>query len=169
MENYRKSHHEIIRGLFIGNSKSANEYIENCTLFINCDLATPDNSARCISPEMTEIEKIHIKIYDSPEHNDLLYSILSKNDICEKIHERINRGENVLVYCLMGMQRSCAVVACYLIKYYHYTPEYAISFIQSKRKVAFYGTRNTSCQFRQTLDKWYIKNNNSNTLGTISE
>jgi protein-tyrosine phosphatase len=42
----------------------------------------------------------------------------------------------------MGMQRSCAVVACYLIKYHGMDPIQAIDYIKSKRPFAFFGQVN---------------------------
>jgi protein-tyrosine phosphatase len=57
----------------------------------------------------------------------------------------------VLVHCFAGMQRSCAVVACYLIKYYNITPLDAINFIKKKRNVAFFGGVN----FMRTLEMFY--------------
>jgi protein-tyrosine phosphatase len=51
----------------------------------------------------------------------------------------------------MGQQRSCAVVACYLIKYYNLTPQEAIDFIKLKRPIAFFGNVN----FLQTIEFFY--------------
>jgi hypothetical protein len=53
------------------------------------------------------------------------------------------------------MQRSCAVVACYLMKYYDITPYTAICHIKMKRSCAFRGGVN----FQNALNKYYNENN----------
>jgi protein-tyrosine phosphatase len=67
---------------------------------------------------------------------------LREKNVLEKIHYSIMSEEPVLVHCFAGMQRSCTVVACYLMKYYYMTPYDAIMYIQSKRPVAFFGNVN---------------------------
>ena len=67
------------------------------------------------------------------------------------MHEKIKNRENVLVHCFAGAQRSCAIVACYLITYYKVTPNDVIDFIKSRRRVAFFGGSN----FIQTINMVY--------------
>jgi protein-tyrosine phosphatase len=57
----------------------------------------------------------------------------------------------VLVHCKNGMQRSCGVVACYLIKYNYMTPIDAIQFIRYKRPIAFFGNVN----FQEAIDLFH--------------
>ena len=59
----------------------------------------------------------------------------------------------VLVHCYAGMQRSCAVVACYLIRYHNMNPQEAINFIKSKRSIAFAGRVN----FIKTIEEFYLQ------------
>ena len=49
------------------------------------------------------------------------------------------------------MQRSCAVCACYLIKYHKMKPNEAINYIKSKRPIAFFGNVN----LLSTIEQFY--------------
>ena len=64
----------------------------------------------------------------------------------------IRNKRSVLVHCSMGIQRSCALVACYLVKYNGWTPTEAINYIKSKRPIAFFGNIN----FLETIEDIYI-------------
>jgi protein-tyrosine phosphatase len=52
------------------------------------------------------------------------------------------KGAGVLVHCAAGMQRSAASVAFLLIALKHMRALDAMSFIKSKRKIAFYPRAN---------------------------
>lgn len=49
------------------------------------------------------------------------------------------------------MQRSCALCACYLIKYHKMKPIEAINYIKSKRPIAFFGNVN----LLSTIEQFY--------------
>ena len=133
------SHNHIIKNIYIGNRNSI-EFHKDFSLIINCtktDVAFPtDCSSVCI----------RVPVEDIPDEAEKLYHLIQDNNILEKIH--INVG-NVLVHCNAGRQRSCAVVACYLIKYHNMTPENAILYMKSKRREAFFGSIN----FLETIKK----------------
>jgi protein-tyrosine phosphatase len=78
---------------------------------------------------------------------------MDETNILERMNEYIRKNEPVLVHCYAGMQRSCAVVACYLIKYYGVTPSVAMDHIKKNRPVAFFGEAN----FKQTIQHQYLK------------
>jgi len=92
---------------------------------------------------------INLPVHDSPDECDTLLSMIRDTQVLEKMHDCIIKGQPVLVHCFAGMQRSCAVVACYLIKYHNMTPNEAIDYIKSKRPIAFFGQVN----FMETLHK----------------
>ena len=120
---------EIIPNLYIGNSQSTKLLFPKLNLVVNC---TRD------LPNVLE-NTIRISIDDSPEWNHVLMDYLTSSNVLEKIHTNILKKNNVLVHCMAGAQRSCAVVAIYLMKYYNMTPDKAINFIKSKRRIAFFG------------------------------
>jgi protein-tyrosine phosphatase len=68
-------------------------------------------------------------------------------------------GRNVLVHCSMGMQRSPAVVAAYLIKYNKLNVEEAMDYVKRKRPEAFF----YKSTFERALLQWEIE------AGSISE
>ena len=121
---------KILDRLYLGNYKSPELYGDKVSLIINC---TKD------LPLLPNIESIRIPINDDPSESDNLLQIVKNNNILELIHSTILNGESVLVHCKAGAQRSCAVVALYLIKYYDLQPIVAIQYIKKKRPIAFFG------------------------------
>jgi protein-tyrosine phosphatase len=47
-----------------------------------------------------------------------MFNLIKKTNILEKIHQYLLDKKSVLVCCGQGSQRSCAIVVCYLIKYF---------------------------------------------------
>lgn len=134
---------EIIDNLFIGNKEASQYEANNFALIVNCSKDIP------FSPNSKQV--LRIAIDDHPgEVNNLLNYMINTN-ILEQIHTHRKRKQPVLVHCFAGMQRSCAVVACYLMKYYNVTPLLAINFIKQKRSVAFFGGVN----FMKTLEMYH--------------
>jgi len=129
---YENYYDEIVDNLFIG-SMLALQFYNNFSMIVNCTedemIKFPENCKKCI----------RIPLEDDPlECNNLLNLIIETN-VLEKINKSILNNEPVLVHCFAGRQRSCALVACYLIKYHQLTPTTAIDYIKRKRKVAFFG------------------------------
>ena len=141
---------EIINYLYLGNSKSV-EY-SKFDMIVNC---TKENQVPFPTHYITKCIRIPIKD-DPSEYNNLL-QILLNTDVLEQIHNHITNKKQVLVHCVMGQQRSCAVVACYLIKYRNLTTEESINFIISKRPIAFFGSVNflqtIICFFQKSIGK----------------
>ena len=136
---------EIIKNLFIGNKLSADNQSDLFSLVVNCskDLSF---SNKCK-------QGIRIPVNDSQDETNTLLNYMLNTNVLEQIHNKLLNNEPVLVHCFAGMQRSCAVVACYLIKYYNFTPQKAVDFIKSKRRIAFFGNVN----FMNTLTAFYQK------------
>ena len=85
---------------------------------------------------------INLPVHDSPDESNKLLSLIHETQVLEKIHLALQQNKPVLVHCFAGMQRSCALVACYLIKYNNMAPHEAIEYIKSKRPIAFFGNVN---------------------------
>ena len=90
---------------------------------------------------------INLPVHDSPDECDTLLSLIYETQVLEKMHVALEANKPVLVHCFAGMQRSCVLVACYLIIYKSMTPDEAIDYIKSKRPIAFFGNVN----FMKTL------------------
>lgn len=126
---------QIIDFLFLGNSKSPEE--RPFDLVVNCTKETEVSFPSSYNPRC-----IRIPIRDDPYESNKLLQYIQEMRVLETIHEHITQHKSVLVNCSMGMQRSCSLVACYLIQYHHMEPFAAIDYIKSKRPVAFFGNVN---------------------------
>jgi protein-tyrosine phosphatase len=134
---------EIVENLFIGNIQASQLYSDKFALIVNCSKDIP------FSPKSRQ--KIRISLNDDPSEMNSLLNYMKNTNILQQIHIAVTHKQPVLVHCFAGMQRSCAVVACYLMKYYNLTPQVAINHIKSKRKVAFFGGVN----FMKTLEMFH--------------
>ena len=134
---------EIIPFLFLGNRKASELHYNKFYTIINCttDIPFPHNCKNCI----------RLGVKDDPFESSKLYQLIKETNILETIHNHIINNKNILVHCSMGAQRSCAVVACYLIKYYNLTSSEAIQYIKTKRPIAFFGQVN----FYNTIETIY--------------
>ena len=94
-------------------------------------------------------ECIRLPVNDSPDDSEKLYELIIESNVLYRIHKTILKKNPVFVHCVAGMQRSCAVVACYLIKYHSMTPDNAVEFIKKYRPIAFH----TGVNFLKTLKK----------------
>lgn len=141
--NNNNNNNEIVDYLFIGNKQAADFNSGRFALVVNCSKDIPF-SKQCK-------QGLRIPINDDPDEVTNLLNYMKNTTVLEQIHtNRINKRP-VLVHCFAGMQRSCAVVACYIIKYYNVTPLLAINFIKRRRNVAFFGSVN----FMRTLEMFY--------------
>jgi hypothetical protein len=73
--------------------------------------------------------------YDSHKY----YNAIVSSGVLGKINQYINQQKSVLIYCRAGSQRSCALVAIYLIKYHNLELSEAIKHIYLCRPYAFNG------------------------------
>lgn len=142
-QNKNQNYNEIVDNLFLGNKNAAESHSDLFSLIINCSKDIPF-SKQCK-------QGIRIPINDDPGEVINLLNYMKNTTILEQIHTTRTNKQPVLIHCFAGMQRSCAVVACYLIKYYRAPPLLAINFIKRKRNEAFFGGIN----FIRTLEMFY--------------
>lgn len=76
------------------------------------------------------------KLSDSDDPSEIRRFMLVADIIVDSIHTCIQKGA-VLVHCEMGIQRSPAIVAYYLMKYYNMSSDDAIEFVKNSRDEAF--------------------------------
>ncbi len=119
-------YNEVISNLFVGNEYAP--FYEFKTI-INCTKTVqfPESCKTCI----------RLSIDDNPAEAKKLFNLIKKEQVLEKINKSLLANEKVLVHCHAGMQRSCAVVACYLVKYNNMSINNAIKLIKEKRHIAF--------------------------------
>jgi len=123
----------ILPNLFLGGIKS----IENSSFDMIVNLIKQTPLSDTTIPKCKTF--IRLPINDSPDDSEKLLSLIDETGVLEKINESLMKGETVLVHCFAGMSRSATLVAYYLIKYHNMTSNDAITFIKSKRPIAFFG------------------------------
>jgi hypothetical protein len=136
---------QILANVYIGTHESVDllgDQLPGPSLVVNC---TPDVPAPKFFGEF-----VRIPVWDHPEESTKMFHYLSNTRVLEKIHERVIRGEQVLIHCVVGRQRSCAVLACYLCWYYGMSVTDAIEYIRYYRPVAFRGGVN----FMDTISQY---------------
>ena len=126
------TYNEIIPNLYIGNYESLKQFKYFHTI-INCTKNIP-------FPISINISKMRVAIDDDKSETEHLLQLAPA--VLEFIHNSLQQNKKVLVHCHAGMQRSCAIVAMYLMKYYkinnqRMAPTNAILYIRSKRPIAF--------------------------------
>jgi protein tyrosine phosphatase len=126
---------EIIPRLFLGNyscvKNTKADIIVNCTK----DLPFPKTMGRSES-----LDKICIRlpVDDNGDPKEFFTFVKEAPIVIEKIHEYLMKDKNVLVHCLAGQQRSCAVVALYLMYKKKMSIQEAVLYIQERKKDAFF-------------------------------
>jgi len=133
-----KDMNEIFPGLYIGNAQASSMFGQQFDLVVNCTPQLP------FAPRLNPSEPgtcIRVAIDDNPRRNPEMLQIANHGGVLEAIHDTLMdpKETKVLVHCAAGMQRSCAIVAFYLIKYHHFSLNDAMAFLRQQRPVAFYG------------------------------
>ena len=127
------SYNKIATFLYLGNIHSLKDQ-DKFYLIVNCTKHIP-LASKCK-------KTIRITVDDHPTECDNMMKYMNDTHVLKKIHDCRMNQQPVLIHCHAGMQRSAAIVACYLIHFYKMTPDEAIKFIKSKRPIAFYPQAN---------------------------
>jgi len=126
------AYHEIVEYLHVGSARAL-QSSDRFSMIVNCTtddmIRFPQNCANCI----------RIPVHDDPDECNKMISLIDSTQVLAKMHESILEKKPVLVHCFAGQQRSCAIVALYLIRYHNMTPDEAITYIKQKRRIAFFG------------------------------
>ncbi len=122
---------EILPNLYISDINHVSIFYSNYDLIVNCTTNIPF--------PVIHNETIRIPVNDDPSYAEKLYQIIKDKKVLQRIHQCLLSNRKVLVHCFAGMQRSCAVVACYLVKHEIMTPDESVAFIKMKRPIAFEG------------------------------
>ena len=126
-------YNKIMNNLYLGDAGFVYmEDLPNFNLIINC---CPEIGQLSYSKDTEEI--IRLKFHDDVHDNNKLIQLLETGNILERIHNSIINNKPVIVHCAMGIQRSAAIIACYLIKYYNIAIDKTILYIKYKRPEAF--------------------------------
>jgi protein-tyrosine phosphatase len=144
---------KIMNRVFLGNFQAAKDReffdTKNIKAVLNCSKDIPNHFAH-----KRDIEYMRIPVDDSLKERDyeLMYQYMPC--IVEFIHKHANiQGNNILVHCWAGRQRSAISVAAYLVSKYGLTPHDACKLVLDKRPEAFHHGK--SLNFDQALNKFY--------------
>ena len=141
-------YHEIIHNLYIGDYQSINQKFFEKQKKIIVINATPNVKFN------RNIKSINYRI---PIEDDLTYKsnlelFFSLSSLTDTINTYLKKKYIVLVHCVAGRQRSCAIVAAYLMKYHNMSLNNAIYTIKKNRPNAFFGNIN----FKLALKKFSL-------------
>jgi protein-tyrosine phosphatase len=142
-------YNKILPHLWLGNYKAAYDinFIEknNITAIINCTVSFP----------FIEHENIKYKyrfpILDNNEEEQIELMYLSLTNAADLIHSLIESGNNILVHCYAGKQRSPTILLSYILKYWDVDLNKAIETVQIICPFIYKPKFN----FKVALEKWY--------------
>ena len=144
--------HQILPGLWIGNFDSSQDIDflkkNNIKAILNCTIDAPNKYP-------SKFEYMRIPVEDSLQKEDLelMKEYLPIGVLFIRKH-LITQKNNILVHCMAGKERSCSVVAGYLLKFYKkdnkpLSIKKSYEFIIKKRPPAFFGGK--SYNFHESL------------------
>jgi Dual specificity phosphatase, catalytic domain len=144
-------YNEVIKGLYVGDFFASQQSWQQFNLIVNCSKQIPMQAQ---VRNLKDPKCIRVPVDDHPIESMNMYRYMKQYKVLEKMRDVISKGGTVLVHCHAGQQRSCAIVACYLIRYHDLNPNEAVIFLKQKRNVAFlYGVN-----FLFTLTQLYNEN-----------
>jgi hypothetical protein len=139
--------HQIVPGIWLGNKRAS----ENEKWLKEKNITVVFNATKDI-PFSTSIKKQYrIPVDDNLQPEEIRNMTLWSHEAVYKLMMEHNKGQNVLVHCAAGMQRSAVIVGMYLIATKGMTSHQAISYIQGIRPIAF----RPSANFRDSLLAFY--------------
>jgi protein tyrosine phosphatase (PTP) superfamily phosphohydrolase (DUF442 family) len=125
---------EVLPGLFLGNDVAARDRGTEFAVVVNCTPGLP-----FAAPAGGAQVQVRVAVADDPFDSVPLFQILRDTDVLAQMHAALCADARpVLVHCQAGAQRSPAVVAAYLMRYYGLGTQDAIDFVKSRRHVAFF-------------------------------
>lgn len=155
-DDYQK-YNKILPKIWVGNydaAKSKDFFLKNkIKAVVNCSKDIPNFFC---DPKIIgkEVEYLRIPVDDSLKEVDykkMLDHIPVAMEFIDK-HTHLHNS-SILIHCAQGRQRSCCIMACYLMKTFNLTPEKAIKFVVSRRPEAFFF--NKSINFEWTMDQYH--------------
>ena len=145
-------YNKISENWYLGGIQSSEKNWNDFRLIVNCTKDIPFQSEK-FRMDVDSPECIRIPINDTPDECENFLRYIYETNVLRKMNQAIVEGKPVLVHCYAGAQRSCALVACYLIEFYGVIPSVAMEHIRKHRPIAFFGGAN----FSQAIQRFYSK------------
>lgn len=141
MENARANAAHVAHGIYIGSHHAASDasFLDTqcITYIVKCDTESPivndTHDMYVIRDLLDEDYSSHLNARDA----SLVVQCVDRMLVCvtkveraaRAIHERVKRGERVLVHCYAGVNRSALTIAWYLRRYHAMPYEDAVKLI----------------------------------------
>jgi rhodanese-related sulfurtransferase len=132
--------YEIIPGLYLASfndvrqrGSEAHEYF-----IVNCSRDLPMLSPR----------GVRFAIDDAPQENERMLGFFPRATAL--IRRKLREGDEVIVHCWAGQQRSAAVVAAYLMRWTNMSKDQAMRYIRRQKSDAF----SWGATFDPALEAW---------------
>lgn len=138
---------EIVPGLWLGSRVAALDPLwigeHNIKCVFNC---TKDH------PYVETVQRRYrVPVDDNLEFEEIRNLEHWSFEVVYKMIREYQTGEQILVHCAAGRQRSAACVALFLIATRNMNPKQAMDYIKSKRPIAFYPSPN----FLKAIEGFY--------------
>lgn len=125
--------HEIIPGVWLGNKRAA----LNDKWLIEKNVSVVFNATKDVPFSTKAKKQYRIPVDDNLKAEEIRNMTLWSHEIIYNLLKEMNAGNQVLVHCAAGMQRSAAIVAMCLIVKRGYSWNQSITYIQNIRSIAF--------------------------------
>jgi dual specificity MAP kinase phosphatase len=136
---------QIVRGLWIGSERDAADLNflkkHKIRLIVNATDAVPVYS---------NIKTMRVPVEDASSSANRMAKYVPMTTVA--INDVLRHGQNVLVHCRAGMNRSATVVAAYLMFSKGLAADRAMAFIKKRKPECF-----TPMNFKSSLNSWETK------------
>lgn len=151
------SMNEIYPGLWLGDISSSVDKSfltqKKITMVINCTVTAPFTDLKTVRHHR------RLPVKDNREKDQIYILYRNIDTLAILMHAHLKSGENLLVHCHAGRQRSAALVAGFLMKYSDLEPEETISLIRTKRSVVgipMINFKDALLQYHEDLTKFRL-------------
>jgi protein-tyrosine phosphatase len=125
--------HEIVPGLWLGNKQAS----ENTKWLKETNITVVFNATKDITFNPIIKRQYRIPVDDNLQADEIRNMTLWSQEIIYKLLQEHKSGQQVLVHCYAGMQRSAIIVAMYLVATRGMPWHQTITYIQGIRPIAF--------------------------------
>jgi protein-tyrosine phosphatase len=124
----------ILPGLWLGNRYAAAD-----TAFLtNQRIKTVFNCTKQLPFDKSVTHQYRVPVDDNLEASEISNMEKWAPEIVYKLVAEYKAGNQILVHCHAGMQRSAAVVAMFLIAVFKKPTDYVVQYIRERRGIAFF-------------------------------
>lgn len=135
--------HKILENVWLGDANDSKQtYLYD--VIVNCTKEVKFSEGGYYIP-------FRIPIDDIGEEAQFKILRMMLPNLCSKMYEWEKGKKRVLVHCYAGQQRSCCVLACYMLWRYDMDVQSSMAYIKDKRSVAFLGGSN----FIKFIERWF--------------